>query len=175
MNKINKPSSGYASFYQPYLDNVPDDGNLLQHLTDIMNETENLILKLPKEQLSFRYSNDKWTIKDILVHLVDCERIFVYRATRIARADQTDLPGFDEKLFAINANANNRAISDIIKELKAFRTASLIFIETLDEKALNRTGTANGYPMSVSLLVNHIYGHHRHHLNIIYEKYLTAN
>ena len=175
MKKIYKPTSGYASFYQPYLDNVPSDGNLLQHLADIIIETENLISSLSEEQLLYRYSADKWTIKDILVHLVDCERIFVYRAGRIARADQTDLPGFDEKLFALHANANNRIADEIIKELKAFRTASIIFIETLNEEALNRTGTANGYPMSVSLLVNHIYGHHKHHLNIIYKKYLAAN
>src|SRR5450631_1876119 len=172
MKKIFKPADGYASFYQPYIDNVPDDGDLLQHLTDIITETEKLISGLSETQLRYQYSEGKWTIKDILVHLCDCERIFIYRATRIARGDSTDLPGFDEKLFALHANANNRAVTDIIKELKVFRTSSLVFIETLDEEALGRTGTANGYPMSKSLLVNHIYGHHRHHLNIIHERYL---
>jgi len=172
MKKILKPADGYASFYQPYMDHVPDDGNLLQHLTDIITETEKLISGLSESQLRYRYSEGKWTIKDILVHLCDCERIFIYRATRIARGDSTDLPGFDEKLFALHANANDRAVTDIIKELKVFRTSSLVFIETLDEKALGRTGTANGYSMSTSLLVNHIYGHHRHHLNIIHERYL---
>jgi uncharacterized damage-inducible protein DinB len=175
MKRIYKPTAGYASFYQPYLDNVPNDGFLIQHLTDIMIETEILVSKLSEEQLVYRYSHDKWTIKDILVHLSDCERIFVYRATRIARHDQTDLPGFDENLFALHANANFRQPNDILKELKAFRAASLIFIETLDEKALDRSGTANGYPMSVRLLVNHIYGHHKHHLNIIYTKYLSVD
>jgi uncharacterized damage-inducible protein DinB len=175
MKIIYKPSTGYASFYQPYLDNVPDDGFLIQHLMDIMIETETLISKLSEEQLLYRYSDDKWTIKDILVHLSDCERIFVYRATRIARYDQTDLPGFDEKLFALHANANIRRADDILRELKSFRSASLIFIETLDEGALDRTGKANGYPMSARLLVNHIYGHHKHHLNLIYTKYLPID
>jgi uncharacterized damage-inducible protein DinB len=175
MKKIFKPSTGYASFYQHYLDHVPEDGFLLQHLSDILNETEMMICSLSEEQLLYRYSDDKWTIKDILVHLADCERIFVYRATRMARNDQTDLPGFDEKQFALYAHANIRKADDILKELKAFRAASLIFIETLDEEALERTGTANGYPMSVRLLVNHIYGHHKHHLDIIYTKYLPLN
>jgi uncharacterized damage-inducible protein DinB len=175
MKKIYKPATGYASFYQPYLDHVPNDGFLIQHLTDIMMETETLISKLSEEQLLYRYSDDKWTIKDILVHLADCERIFVYRATRMARYDQTDLPGFDEKQFALHANANIRQADDILKELKAFRAASLIFIETLDEGSLDRTGTANGYPMSARLLVNHIYGHHKHHLDIIYRKYLPVD
>ncbi len=163
---------GYPSFYQPYLDCVPNDGNLLQHLKEIKIETDELISGLSKEQIIYRYSEGKWTIKDILVHLADCERIFIYRATRIARGDKTDLPGFDETLFASNANANNRQVESILKELEALRVSSILFIETLDEEALNRTGTANGYPMSTRLLVNHIYGHHRHHLNIIRERYL---
>jgi len=170
---ILKPLAGYASFYQPYLDKVPNDGNLLQHLMDIMDETDKLISRLSEEQLLYRYRDDKWTIKDILVHLIDSERIFIYRATRIARSDKTDLPGFDEKLFALIANANSRSINNIVSELKAFRTASLIFIGNLDEEELDRTGTANGYPMSVRLLVNHIYAHHKHHLDIIYSKYLV--
>jgi uncharacterized damage-inducible protein DinB len=171
MEKIYKPTD-YDSFFQSYLAFVPDDGNLLQHLKDIQTETEKLISGLSEEKLTYRYSKNKWTIKDILVHLADCERIFIYRAMRIARADKTDLPGFDEKLFASNANANNRKVDDIIKELSALRAATLVFIETLDEESLDRTGTANGYPMSTRLLVNHIYGHQRHHLNIIRGRYL---
>jgi uncharacterized damage-inducible protein DinB len=91
---------------------------------------------------------------------------------RIARGDKTDLPGFDEKLFSLNANANSRQITDIIKELKFFRASSIIFIKTLTEEELDRTGTTNGYQMSSRLLVNHIYGHHQHHLNNAKERYL---
>ncbi len=146
MEIIYKPTKDYPSFYQPYLDNVPNDGRLVQHLKNIIIETEKLVSNLLEEQLLYRYSEGKWTIKDILVHLADCERIFIYRATRIARADKTDMPGFDENLFALHANANNRQVENIMKELKAFRVSSILFIETLDEEALNRTGTANGYP-----------------------------
>lgn len=170
---IAKPIQGYPGFFEPYLNNVPDDGALLQHLTNILGETETLISNLiTEEQLMFRYQKDKWTIKDILLHLVDCERIIIYRATRIARADKTILPGFDENLFVLNANANKRTVADILKELKAIRASSIAFIETLDEESLDRTGTANGLNMSTRLLVNHLYGHHKHHLNIIRERYL---
>ena len=172
MEKIYKPTDGVPSFYQPYMDCVPNDGNLLQHLKDIRDETEELISGLSEEKLTYSYRKDKWTIKDILVHLADCERVIIYRAMRIARADKTNLPGFDENLFASNANANNRKVDDIMKELSALRAATVVFIETLDEESLNRTGTANGFPLSARLLVNHIYGHHRHHLNIIRERYL---
>ena len=172
MKKINKPTDNIPSFYQSYMDYVPDDGNLIHHLKDIQIETEKIVSNLSEDKLNYRYDKDKWTIKDILVHLADCERILIYRAMRIARADKTDLPGFDEKLFSLNANASNRQITHILRELNSFRAASIVFIETLTEEELDRTGTANGYPMSTRLLVNHIYGHHKHHLNIIKEKYL---
>jgi uncharacterized damage-inducible protein DinB len=172
MEKINKPMNDVPAFYQPYMDCVPDDGNLLQHLREILTETGELISGLAEEKLTYRYSKDKWTIKDILVHLSDCERVIIYRAMRIARADKTNLPGFDENLFAANANAGSRKIEDMLKELAVLRAATIVFIDTLDEESLDRTGTANGYPLSARLLVNHIYGHHRHHLNIIREKYL---
>ena len=93
---------------------------------------------------------------------------------RIARADKTNLPGFDEDLFVANANADKRDIQNILAELKAYRTASIAFIESLDEEALNRSGTANNFPLTARLLVNHLYGHHRHHLNILKERYLPA-
>ena len=173
MNKIHKPIDNVPSFYQPYMDCVPDDGDLLQHLEEVQTETERLVSGLPEEKLTYRYREDKWTIKDILVHLSDCERVLVYRAMRIARGDKTDLPGFDENLLASNAYANARQVNRILKELSVLRAASLVFIETLDEKSLDRTGTANGYLLSARLLVNHIYAHHRHHLNIIREKYLV--
>ena len=172
MKKIYKPNAGFPSFYQAYMDCVPTDGDLLQHLKDIQTETEELICSLTEEKLLFRYQAGKWSIKDIILHLADCERVITYRALRIGRGDKTDLPGFDENLLASNANADNRKINTILKELSALRDATLVFIETVDEEFLERTGTANGYSISARLLVNHIYGHHRHHLNIIKERYL---
>jgi len=172
MKFIAKPKAGVPEFYIPYMAKVPDDGNLLQHLADILAETEDLALSLTEEQLDYRYAPGKWTIKDVLLHLSDCERILVYRTTRIARGDKTDLPGFDQELFAANARAGERNIGSILEELKAARAATIIFLDTLDDEALDRTGTANGYPMQARLLVNHIYGHHKHHLDIIKERYL---
>ena len=154
------------------MDCVPNDGELLQHLAAIIPETATLLSSLNEEQLLYRYSEGKWTIKDIILHLADCERVIIYRAMRIARADKTNLPGFDEDLFV--SNANNRDIQNILVELKAYRTASIAFVESLDELSLNRSGTANNFELTVRLLVNHLYGHHRHHLTIINERYLQA-
>jgi len=175
MKTIAKPTEEITpAFYKSYMAKVPNDGNLLRHLIDIMAETEKLALSLSEEQLLHQYAAGKWSIKDVLVHLSDCERILTYRITRIARGDKTDLPGFDEELFTSNANANQRNVNDILNELKAARAATIQFIQTLSNEAFDRTGTANGYPMPARLLVNHIYGHHRHHLDIIYDRYLKT-
>jgi uncharacterized damage-inducible protein DinB len=172
LNKIHKPAENVPAFYQHYIALVPDDENLMGHLQDIRIETENLVKDLSEDKLSYRYDIGKWTIKGILVHLADCERIFVYRAARIARGDKTDLPGFDEKLFAQNSNADSREIHDILEEMNVFRKATIVFIKTLSNEQLDKEGSANGFPMTTRLLVNHIYGHHRHHLEIIKGKYL---
>ncbi len=169
---IQKPLTGIPSFYASYISKVPDDGQLLLHLQAILTETLQLARSMSAEKLHYRYADGKWTIKDILVHLSDCERVIIYRAMRMGRGDTTNLPGFDENLFVENAHAVNRTLEDILTELSAARSASIAFIQSLSEEALNREGNANGYPLSCRLLVNHLYGHHKHHLMIIKERYL---
>ena len=172
MKKFPKPTSGYAPYFQNYLNQTPDDGNLLTHLKNIEKETAQLVRSLSEEKLLFRYAEGKWTIKDVLIHLADAERIFAYRALRFARADETNLSGFDENTYVPAAAANDRKIGDILKEMAAVRAASIAFCKSLDRKTYKRSGTSNGKPISVAALVNLIYGHHRHHLNIIRERYL---
>lgn len=173
MKLIQKPLANVPSFYEPYLAQVPDDGHLLTYLHEILTETISLARSLSEEKLNYRYASGKWTIKDLLVHLSDCERVIIYRAMRMGRGDTTNLPGFDENLFVENAHAANRDLEDILTELSAARAASIAFIGSLSEEALNSEGTANGYPLSCRLLVNHLYGHHKHHLTIIKERYLS--
>jgi uncharacterized damage-inducible protein DinB len=155
------------------MNQVPDDGNLLIHLEDIFSDTEELINPLEDDEMEFRYAPDKWTIKDMLVHMSDAERIFIYRALRFSRGDETPLPGFEESLYAENAGANLREKEDIMREFSLVRESSIAFIETLSDEALNRRGLANGLNVSVRLLVNLVYGHHKHHLNILRERYLN--
>jgi uncharacterized damage-inducible protein DinB len=154
------------------MDQVPDDGNLLIHLEDIFADTKELVNEIPPEKLTYAYAKGKWTIKDILVHLSDAERVFIYRALRFSRWDETPLPGFDEKVFAEHAGANNREIEDIMREFSLVRESSITFIESLNEEALSKKGMANGNLISVQLILNLVYGHHKHHINIIHERYL---
>ncbi|MBL7815724.1 MAG: DinB family protein [Saprospiraceae bacterium] len=173
MKKIPKPAVGdYAPYFQNYMNQVPEDGNLLTHLKDIQKEMEQLVLSLPEEKLTYRYAEGKWTIKDILVHLMDAERIFIYRALRFARADETPLAGFDENVYVPVANADARKIKSILKEGITLRASTIEFIKTLDRKALKRKGLSNNNPITVLTLVNLVYGHQRHHMNIIKERYL---
>ncbi|HEY4154834.1 MAG TPA: DinB family protein [Puia sp.] len=174
INKIYKPKGFCPAFYKGYLDLVPDDGNLLIHLQDIFADTEELVYELPPEKLAYVYAAGKWTIKDILVHLCDAERVFIYRALRFARCDETPLPGFDEEVFAKHTRAAEREIADIIREFSLVRESSIAFIESLNEEALERKGTANNNPLTVGLILNVIYGHHKHHINIIHERYLNG-
>ena len=172
LKKIYKPTETVASFYQGYIDNVPDDGNLLIHLEDIFSDTEEMISPLSEEKMNYRYAPGKWTIKDMLVHMSDTERIFIYRALRFSRGDQTPLPSFDEGLFAQHAGANERAKEDIMLEYALVRESSIAFIESLSDEALNRKGEAGGNPLTVRFVVNLVLGHHKHHINILKERYL---
>ena len=157
---------------QAYIKLVPDDGNLLIHLEDIFSETQEILAPLSEEKMNYAYAPGKWTVKDMLVHLSDTERIFVYRALRFSRGDETPLPGFEESLFAANARANEREKEDIIREYSLVRESSIAFIESLSDEALDRRGLANNNLLSVRYIVNLIYGHHKHHLNILRERYL---
>jgi uncharacterized damage-inducible protein DinB len=155
-----------------YIQLVPDDGNLLIHLEDIFSETEEIIHPLSEEKMNYRYAPGKWTMKDMMLHLCDTERIFIYRALRFSRGDETPLPGFEESLFAQHAGANERDKEDIMREYSLVRESSIAFVESLTDEALNRKGFANNIPLTVRYIVNLIYGHHKHHLNILRERYL---
>jgi uncharacterized damage-inducible protein DinB len=173
LKKIYKPTEIVPPFYQGYISLVPDDGNLLIHLEDIYSETEELISPLSEDKMNYRYAPGKWSLKDMIVHMSDSERIFVYRALRFSRGDETALAGFEESEYAKHARAGERDKEDILREFCLVREASISFVESLSDEALNRKGIANGFPVSVRLLVNLLYGHHKHHLNIMRERYLN--
>jgi len=119
-----------------------------------------------------RYAPDKWTIKDILQHLIDDERIYAYRALCVARGEQGSLAGFDEILYAQEARAEDRELADLLNEFKSVRSASLSLFASITEDLWARSGTANGFPVSVRGLAFHIAAHERHHLRVLRERYL---
>lgn len=173
MKVISKPLSGeYDPYTIRYINLLPDDGLILKYLADNASTTSSLLLSLSDEQLRYRYEPGKWTIKDILQHITDDERVFAYRALRIARNDQTPLPGFDQDPYVVMAEANNRSIGVLVQEFLAVRTATVALFTNLPDEAWNRTGTANNHAVSVRALAYILAGHEVHHRNIITKKYL---
>lgn len=173
MKIIEKPEAGeFAPYTMQYIGLLPDDGLVLKHLRDNLQATKDLILSLPAEKLHYRYAAGKWTIKEILAHIIDDERIYVYRALRFARNDRTELPGFEQDDYAANSRADERDIRDILSELEAVRFATVAFFESLDDRSLARRGTADGKIMSVRAAAYHIAGHEMRHINIVRERYL---
>jgi len=134
MKIIEKPEAGeFAPYASMYIDLLPDDGLVLKHLEENFKAVKKFILSLPAEKLLYRYAADKWTIKEILVHTIDDERIYVYRALRFARNDKTELPGFEQDDYVPHSSANERDLSNIFTEYEAVRNSTIAFYNGLDD------------------------------------------
>jgi hypothetical protein len=176
VHTIAKPLAGeYPPYASQYIDRLPDDGRLLEHLGQNLRAARELILTLPDESLLVPYAPGKWTIKEVLVHIVDDERIYAYRTLRFARGDQTELPGFEQDDYVVSSGANDRPVQDIMTEYGAVRAATIALFRGLPEEALLRAGVANGHRATVRALGYHIAGHELHHLAIVRERYLRTS
>jgi len=174
MGIILKPQAGeFPAYASMYIDLIPNDGRLLQHLEDNYTGSRKLIQSIPEEKLHYRYADGKWTIKEILVHIIDDERIYAYRALRFARKDSTELPGFDQEIYAASSGANERSIESILHEFETVRKATISLFENFTDEVFTRSGIANGNNVSVRALGYHIAGHEIHHINIIKKRYLS--
>jgi uncharacterized damage-inducible protein DinB len=172
MNPTQLPPNEYAPFYANYIAQVSDECTLQEELEISLHRFIKFVQDIPMDKFDYRYAEEKWTIKDIIQHIIDAERIFVYRALRFARFDKTDLPGFEENDYADVANANNRSVMDLLTELSAVRQATLLLFKTFSELQLIEIGTANNNPMSVRAIGFVIIGHQNHHQRIFEERYL---
>lgn len=172
MKKIEKPQAGeFPPYAMMYIGLLPDDGLILKQLKDNFQTTKDFVLSLPEEKLAYRYAEGKWTIKDIMVHISDDERIYAYRALRFARNDKTELPGFEQDDYAIYSGANERNIQNILQEFETVRNATISLFDSFTNEAFARAGVANGNKVSVRALAYHIAGHELHHLRIMRERY----
>jgi uncharacterized damage-inducible protein DinB len=173
MKHITEPSYlEYAMYYENYIKKVDKTKSVLDQLKFNAKSTVELIKSLSVEQLTTPYAEGKWSIKDIIQHLIDCERVFVYRAMRFARNDKSPLPFFDENNFAVEAKANQIPTSKLIKEFITTRNASITFFNNQSASVLKRIGIASNYNMSVRACAWIICGHELHHIGVIKERYL---
>jgi uncharacterized damage-inducible protein DinB len=173
MKTISKPpDKEFQANEAIYAKLIPNDGLLLDHLLSNFDATKNFILSFPAGKLLYRYAEGKWTIKEIVMHLIDMERIYSYRALRFARNDQTILPGFDADKYILYSGANQRDISDLLNEFQAVRHSTIALLYGFTGEALLQTGVMNGHPVSVRALAYHIAGHELHHIDVIKDRYL---
>jgi uncharacterized damage-inducible protein DinB len=172
LRRIEKPAEGeYAAYAIMYIGLLPDDDLVLNHLRNNFLLLKERIFEVPEPQLTVRCAPDEWTIKEILVHIVDDERIYAYRALRFARNDPTELPGFDQDHYTAHSAANARPLASIFAEYEAVRQSTITMFASFDDEALLRSGIANGHRMSVRAAAYHIAGHELHHLNSMHDNY----
>ncbi|MCR9244344.1 MAG: DinB family protein [bacterium] len=163
-------SSEYGTMFQAYVDRVPD-GDVLARLRSQAEESEAMFSALTEEQGDHAYAEGKWSVKRLLQHLVDAERMFCYRAMCVARGDTNDLPGFDENAYAEQDGSDSRPLTDVLAEFLAVRAATIALFEGFDGTAWTRSGTANGASITVRALPWLIAGHELHHVAILHERY----
>jgi uncharacterized damage-inducible protein DinB len=167
---MNKPEQDeYAEYYGKYISLV--DGDVLPMLDAQPSELHTMFGALPEEKGTYKYADDKWTLKEVLSHLIDCERIFAYRMLRISRGDMTPIEGFEQDGYIESSNANNRSFRELLDEFDLQRRADMLLVRNLSDEAIKRRGTASDYTVSVRALVYMLAGHVRHHVNILKERY----
>lgn len=164
----------YLPYYGRYISLV-QDGDILELLSKQLDETLPLLRSIPQSQASFRYAPDKWSINELVGHLIDSERIFAYRALRFARNDQTPVPGYEQDDYVRNASFNDWSLSELIDEFECVRRSTIFLFKHLNSDAWTRTGVANGSEASVRALAYIIAGHELHHRGILRSRYLQAN
>lgn len=161
----------YAPYYDTYVSKVTEP-DLVALLVDLQGSTARFLAGLTEAQAAHRYAPGKWSVREVIGHLADSERIFSYRLLRIARADTTPLPGFDENAYVPSGDFERRPLASVAAEFAAVRGATVALLEGLTAEALARVGTASGKPISARALAYIIGGHERHHLGVIRDRYL---
>ncbi len=164
-------SKEYAPFYATYISKV-GDGELHELLESGKQASTKLFESIAEEKHEYRYASNKWTIKEVLQHIIDTERIFAYRALRFGRGDKSAIAGFDQNDYNTSALANRRSLSDLLAEYKAVRESTQALFQSMNEDMLLSEGLASGFNVSARALGFMISGHEKHHLGILEEKYL---
>jgi DinB superfamily len=171
---LTRPLPGeYAEGYAPYLAEAPE-GDALVLLQSQLEEVADLFSRLSEAQGAHRYAPGKWSLKDLIQHLSDSERIFAYRCLRIGRGDATPLPGFDENTFAASASADERSIADLLADFRAARLSSVELFRSLADGAWMQSGTSNNRTITARCIPYICLGHGAHHLTVIRERYLPV-
>ena len=165
-------SSEYPSYAEGYISRVPN-GNIVGILSQQLEDTLALIGSIPDARKDWRYAEDKWSVKELIGHVIDSERIFAYRALRFGRGDSTELSGFEQDDYVRGGSFSERSLSDLAEEYEHVRRSTISLLANLDDEAWTRRGSANNNEVSVLALAFIIAGHERHHVEILRTRYLS--
>lgn len=171
MTTLQLNENEYAPFYKNYITAL-GTADLFEVLNNSLEDLLTTIKNLPEEKLNYKYQEGKWTIKELVQHIIDAERVLSYRALRFSRNDATDLPGFNEDWYVDNSNGNDRNINDLLEEFTLLRKTNISLFKSFTNEMFELFGSIEGNDMSVRALGFIIAGHQMHHLKIIKERYL---
>lgn len=161
----------YAASFADYVERIADHEDIVAVLVAQLDQVLASLCGIPEARGDYRYAPEKWSIKEIVGHLSDTERVFAYRALRIGRADSTPLPGFDDQAYVAEVRAGDRTLADMAAEWGDVRRATIALFRNLPAEAWHRRGIAGDQPVSVRALAYVIAGHVRHHLQVLEERY----
>jgi uncharacterized damage-inducible protein DinB len=171
---MKRPSKNEHPPYYEYYINLVESDYGVKALENQIIEMQQFIGMVPVELEEYRYAEGKWSIKEVLGHICDVERILGYRALCIARGEQTPLPGFDEDAYVAGANFNKRSLYELAHEFGIVRESNIVMFKGFDESTLDKIGTTNNQKVSVRSILFMIAGHEKHHINVIKERYLKT-
>ena len=170
---MNRPDKNeYDPYYERYISLVEND-DIVATLASQPTHLQDLVTGLPEEKGAFAYEEGKWSIKEVISHLIDGERMFAYRLFRISRGDETPIEGFEQDGYIENANANGRSFGELLEEFSLLRRANLMLVKNLDDDGWTRVGTANNVKITSRALIYIMAGHIDHHFGILKERYLA--
>ena len=166
--------SEFADYYLPYVDKVTGD-NIAETLAAQPAELQALLSGVDDSRSRYRYAPDKWTLRQVIGHINDCERLFIFRAFWFARALDSSLPSFDQNAAMLTAGSDDRPLTDHVAEFTALRESTVMFVKNLPAEAWDRRNVASGNPFTVRALLFVAAGHVEHHLRLIRERYLASS
>ncbi len=166
-----KPNSGdYNPYYETYIKEI-EGNDILRILNDQSKKTQEVLNSFSEHKGNYSYDDGKWTVKEVVGHLLDTERVFAYRALCIARGDKKSLPGFEQDDYVSEGNFNSRNLSELNYEFRLLRESNLLMFRSFSEEMLNKRGTANESAITVRAILWIIAGHEKHHVKILLERY----
>lgn len=164
----------YFEFYDRYVRLVPD-GDIIGILKEQLDSMVEFVAAIPAAKVDYRYEPDKWSVKQVIGHVIDVEWVFTYRGLRFARGDRTKLPGIDQDALVAGANFAERRIDDLVEEFRHLRAANIVLFDSFSEPLLQRMGTASGCDFSVRSIPYIIAGHAIHHRQVLEDRYLQSH